>query len=56
MHFIFQPSSSASSFFIIQTAGGILEVENVKAGAGEGGGEQKARRGSGRAVLTGKRC
>lgn len=42
-----------SFFFFFQVAGGILEVENVKAGAWERGRE---RGGLGRAVLTGKRC
>lgn len=48
LHFIFHPSLPLFLFF--QPAGGILEVENLKAGACERG-EAK-----GRTVLTGKRC
>lgn len=47
LYFIFHPSS----FFSLHPAGGILEVENLKAGACKRGGES-----NGRAVLTGKRC
>lgn len=50
LYFIFHPSSS-SFFFCLHPAGGILEVENLKAGACKRGGES-----NGRAVLTGKRC
>lgn len=40
-----------SPSFFFQMAGGILEVENLKAGACKRGGEA-----NGRPVLTGKRC
>lgn len=49
LYFIFHPFSFF--FFFLHPAGGILEVENLKAGACKRGGES-----NGRAVLTGKQC